>query len=225
MARSLAEDRAIEAPMLPFEIPPGTTLASLVEEVVPAAHARLVPQSAGRVPFRCAFELDGLRNGAWVIHLDGAAMRVERGEERAVDVRFRAHAEVAQAFLDDWTGPQRFVPKAPKKDIVLFSDPRLLTRVKMATGVLELALRDFPGNGGGAPRRVTLSIAVGAPAKKVEPDPDVVVETSLATYLRMLAGEIGPEDALADGDVKVTGKRLVAAQLAFAVGPFFPRGN
>jgi putative sterol carrier protein len=148
-------------------------------------------------------------------------MSVRKGEEKNVDARLRFRARDAQAFLDDWTGPQKLVPKVkPPGDLLLLSDPRILKRLKLATGAIELAIRDFEEDG--ERRRVALSIAVGAPAKKVDPDPDVVVETSMKTYLRLLGGEIGPEDALADGDVVVKGKRFVAMQLVFAVAPLFP---
>jgi hypothetical protein len=39
---------------------------------------------------------------------------------------------------------------------------------------------------------------------------------------RMLAGSLGPEDALADGDVSIRGKRIVAIKYALAVAPFYP---
>ena len=210
--------------MLPFEIPAGTTLAKLVEEVVPVAHARLVPASAGREKFTCAFELEGESgNGKrWIVDLDGQTMKVRAGEERAPDARIRAKAVDAQAFLDDWTGPQKLVPKQPgRTEVVLMSDPRLLKRIKMVTGAIELAIRDF-SDGSGSARRVWIAIAVGEPAKKDDPKPDVVIETSMKTYLRLLDGGMGPEDALADGDVAVQGKRLVAMQFAFAVAPLFP---
>jgi hypothetical protein len=48
------------------------------------------------------------------------------------------------------------------------------------------------------------------------------VETSLKTYQRLLGGELTPEDALVDGDVVASGKRLVGIQFAFAIGPLFP---
>jgi hypothetical protein len=205
--------------MLPFEVPQGTTIEELVTEVMPRAHARLVPAAAGREPFTCAVEIVG--DGSYVVVLDGATMSVRKGDEKNVDARLRLGAKDVQAFLDDWTGPQKLVPKAkPPGDLVLLSDPRILKRLKLATGAIELALRDFDADGD--PRRVTLSFAVGAPAKKVDPDPDVVVETSMRTYLRLLAAELGPEEALVDGDVTVRGKRFVAMQLAFAVAPLFP---
>jgi putative sterol carrier protein len=204
--------------MLPFEIPAGTTIETLVTEVVPAAHARLVPASAGREPFTCAVEID---RDSYVVSLDGQAMKVRKGEEKNVDARLRFRRRDAQAFLDDWTGPQRFVPKiTPPTDLAFFSDPRILKRLKLATGAIELSLRDFEE--GGEKRRVTLSVALGAPAKKIEPTPDVVIETSLETYLKLLSGKLGPEEALADGDVTVNGKRFVAMQLAFAIAPLFP---
>jgi hypothetical protein len=33
---------------------------------------------------------------------------------------------------------------------------------------------------------------------------------------------MGPEDALADGNVRVKGNRFLAMQLALAVAPFYP---
>lgn len=205
--------------MLPFEIPQGTTIEALVTEVVPAAHAKLVPATAGREPFTCAVEIAG--EGGFVVSLDGAKMTVKKGEEKNVDARLRFEKRDAQAFLDDWTGAQRFVPKMkPPTDLAFFSDPRILKRLKLATGAIELSLRDFEEDG--QKRRVTLSVAVGAPAKKVDPEPDVVIETSQGTYLKLLSGKLGPEEALADGDVTVKGKRFVAMQLAFAIAPLFP---
>ena len=201
--------------MLPFAIPAGTTLESLVTEVIPAAHGRMVPASAGRESFTVAVEIEG--EGAWIVALDGPGIRVRAGEEKGVDARIRVLARDAQDFLTDWMGPQTLAPKfKPQGEVLMMSDPRLLKRIKMVTGVVELAIRDFEG------RRVTLSIAVGAPAKKVEPDPDVVIEVSLATYQRLLDGTMGPEEALADGEVTVKGKRLVAMQFAFAIAPLFP---
>lgn len=204
--------------MLPFEIPKGTTIEALVTEVVPAAHAKLVPSSAGREPFTCAVEID---SESYVATLDGPSMKVRKGEEKNVDARLRFKKRDAQAFLDDWTGPQRFVPKMkPPTDLAFFSDPRILKRLKLATGAIELSLRDFEEDG--EKRRITLSVALGAPAKKVDPEPDVVIETSQVTYLKLLSGNLGPEEALADGDVTVNGKRFVAMQLAFAIAPLFP---
>src|SRR5262245_41359011 len=57
--------RCYASAVLPFEIPEGTTLDSLIGDVVPQAHARLVPAHAGREPFTCALEIDGA--GSWVV--------------------------------------------------------------------------------------------------------------------------------------------------------------
>ena len=211
--------------MLPFEIPPGTTLEGLLTDVVPAAHARLVPQSAGREPFTCAIELEGL--GRWVVSLDGPKMTVRAGEERAPDVRIRARAEDAKEFFDDYLGPKRLAPKTKRAapgsgGVVMLSDPRVLKRVKMVNGTVELAIADFDDGRGGAPRRVWMSASLGSAAKKVEPEADVTIEVAMKTFLRLVAGGATPEEALADGDVPVKGKRLVAMQVAFALAPLFP---
>jgi hypothetical protein len=211
--------------MLPFEIPAGTTLESLLTDVVPAAHARLVPQTAGREAFTCAIELEGL--GQWVVTLDGAKMTVRAGDEKAPDARIRARAEDAQAFLDDYTGDKRLAPKTRRAApgggaVVMLSDPRVLKRIKMVNGAVELAIADFDDGRGGAARRAWLSAALGAQAKKVEPDADVTVEVTMKTFLRLVSGGATPEEALADGDVPVKGKRLVAMQVAFALAPLFP---
>lgn len=207
--------------MLPFEIPAGTTLETLLTEVLPAAHARMVPDTAGREPFACAVELEP--RDAWLVTLDGKKMTARAGSERSVDARITSRREWAEAFLADWTGAGKLVPKgAFPEGAILISDPRALKRLRMVTGVVELALRDFDADGE-APRRVSMRVAVGAPAKKVDPEPDVVIETGSATYLRVLAGELGPEDALADGDVTVTGKRLVAMQFALALAALAPK--
>jgi putative sterol carrier protein len=89
----------------------------------------------------------------------------------------------------------------------------------MVDGKIELALREFNGS------RVGMTFALGAAAKKgIDPeDAGVVVEVSLSVFERMLAGKLSPDAALADGDVHVRGKRLVAMQLAFALAPFFPK--
>ncbi len=207
--------------MLPFEIPPGTTLDALVTTVIPEAHARLVPASAGKEPFACVVELEP--DLSWLVTLDGQKMTARAGSEKNVDARIRSRRAWAEAFLADWTGEGKLVPKGPPPEgAILISDPRALKRLRMVTGVVELALRDFDADGE-PPRRVSMTVAVGGPARKVEPDPDVVIETGSATYLRVLSGELAPEDALADGDVTVTGKRLVAMQFALALSALVPK--
>jgi putative sterol carrier protein len=98
------------------------------------------------------------------------------------------------------------------------SDPRIVRRVAMASGRIELAVEDEDGE------RLAVVFGFGDSARKaMDPeDPDVVVETHLTTLERVLRGELGPEEALADGDVKVRGNRFLAMQLALAVAPFYP---
>ena len=99
------------------------------------------------------------------------------------------------------------------------SDPRVVKRVAMANGrPIELAVKDDDGE------RLAIAFGFGDAARKsIDPDDaDVVVETRLGTLERVLRGELGPEDALADGDVKVRGNRFLAIQLALAVAPFYP---
>ncbi|HXN34439.1 MAG TPA: SCP2 sterol-binding domain-containing protein, partial [Polyangiaceae bacterium] len=54
-------------------------------------------------------------------------------------------------------------------------------------------------------------------------DPDTIIEIPIAALHDILSGARGPEEALANGDVKVRGSRLLAMQLALAVAPFYPK--
>ena len=98
------------------------------------------------------------------------------------------------------------------------SDPRVIKRVAMASGRVELATTDENGD------RMAVVFGFGAAARRdIDPDEaDVVIETQLATIDRVLRGELAPEDALADGGVTLRGNRLLAMQLALAVAPFYP---
>jgi len=88
----------------------------------------------------------------------------------------------------------------------------------MASGRIELVLLDVDGE------RLATTLGFGDAARKpIDPDDaNVVVEARLQTVERVLRGELGPEEALADGDVKVRGNRFLAMQLALAVAPFYP---
>jgi putative sterol carrier protein len=124
-----------------------------------------------------------------------------------------------ERFLEDALGARRLVPRfEPAGGVAAISDPRIVKRVAMASGRIELAVTDEDGE------RLALVFGFGdATRKAIDPeDADVVVETSLVTLERVLRGELGPEDALADGDVKVRGNRFLAMQLALAVAPFYP---
>jgi hypothetical protein len=205
--------------MLGFDVPQGTTLESLVTEVLPAAHAKLVPPQPGSERLRVALHF--FKGPSYTLAIAGARMTVTEGASRDVDLWIGSPVETARVFVADLAGPKRWAPKfAPPTDVKLLSDPRAYKLVKMVSGTIELAVTDLPEVG-----RASLWICLGPQAKKpaYPEDADVTIETRTATYEKMLAGSLGPEDALADGDVKITGKRLVAMQLALALAPLYPK--
>jgi hypothetical protein len=129
-------------------------------------------------------------------------------------------ARSVERFLEDALGERRLVPRfAPIGGVAMMSDPRVLRRVAMASGRLELAVREETGD------RHAMVFGFGDAARKdIDPeDADAVVEADLPVLERVLRGELGPEDALADGAVRVRGNRFLAMQLALAVAPFYPR--
>lgn len=204
--------------MLPLEIPAGTTIESLLTEVVPALHARMVGADAPAEEYAVAVSVEG--RGSWVVRIRGRDMTVEEGEIERPSLWMHTTERAIERFLEDATGPRRLVPRfAPVGGVGTMSDPRVLKRVAMASGRIELAARDEDGE------RIAIVFGFGAATRRpIDPeDADVVVEARLSTVERVLGGELGPEDALADGDVTVRGNRLLALQLALAVAPFYPR--
>jgi hypothetical protein len=146
-------------------------------------------------------------------------MTVEEGGADRPTLWMHATERAVEVFLEDALGPKRFLPKfAPAGGVTTMSDPRVLKRVAMASGRIELALLDVDGE------RLAVAFGFGDAARKpIDPDDaNVVVEARLNTMERVLRGELGPEEALADGDVKVRGNRFLAMQLALAVAPFYP---
>jgi hypothetical protein len=205
--------------MLPFDIPPDTTAESLVTELAPAAHAQLVPASAARDPYAVAVRIEG--SGAWTVRIRGRDMSVEPGEADRPTLWMHATLATVERFLEDARGPRRLLPAPsaiPATGLVSLSDPRVLKRVAMASGRIELAARDTDGT------RLALVFGFGDAARRgIDPeDPDVVVEADMAVIERVLAGTLGPEEALADGGVRLRGNRFLAMQLALAVAPFYP---
>ena len=204
-------------PMFPVEVPPGTTLESLFLEVLPKAHALMVPKSAGADRFVVVQEVRG--HGTYTLDIRGADLVAREGAADKPDFWMTVTEETAQLFLDDWLGPRTLAPKTFPKDLIGISDPRLLKRLSMVSAKAELALTDVAG------QRVSLVAASGGAAKKlIEPDdPDVVLEVTADTFLRLVDGSLPPEDAIADGAVTVRGKRLLAMQYALAFAPFYPK--
>jgi hypothetical protein len=220
--------RYVAGAMLPIEIPEGTTIESLVTEVVPALHARMVAPAPAGAPadaFVVAVRIEGA--GDWTVRIRGSVMTVEEGLEEggkkggAGQPTLWMHTtdRAVERFLDDATGPRRFLPKfVPAGGVTTMSDPRVVKRVAMASGRIELAVHDEDGS------RLAVAFGFGHAARKpIDPEgADVIVETHLATLERVLRGDLGPEEALADGDVTVRGNRFLALQLALAVAPFYP---
>jgi hypothetical protein len=207
--------------MLPFEIPPGTTIESLVTEVIPAVHARLAGESARSDTFAVTLRIDGC--GSWTVRIDGRKMRVDVGEEPRPTLWMYMTKDMADRFLQEALGPKRLLPQIPPNlvhpgGVLTMSDPRVIRRVAMASGRIELAVLDE--NGG----RLAVVFGFGdATRRPIDPeDPDTVAEAPIATLERVLRGECGPEETLASGDVTVRGSRLLALQLALAVAPFYP---
>jgi putative sterol carrier protein len=203
--------------MLPIDIPAGTTVETLVTEVVPALHARMVADDVPADLFVVSVRVDG--RGDWTVTIRGREMRVAEGAAARPTLWVHTTERSVERFLEDATGPKRLLPKfAPAGGVATMSDPRIVKRVAMASGRIELALADVDGD------RLAIVFGFGDAARKeIDPDDaDVVVETRMATLERVLRGELGPEDALADGDVKVRGNRFLAMQLALAVAPFYP---
>jgi putative sterol carrier protein len=204
-----------------MEIPENTTLKSLVESLIPAMHAQLVP--AGAPPhetFTVVVRVE--RGGSWTATIRGPEMRIVEGESESPTLWLFTTDRTVDRFLEDAKGPQRFLPKfepvpGPSGASVL-SDPRVVRRVAMADGRIELALREEDGE------RLAIVFGFGKAARKrIEPeDAEVVIETGTGTLECVLAGSLAPSDALVDGNVKVRGNRFLALQLALALAPFYP---
>jgi hypothetical protein len=204
--------------MLPLDVPPGTTILSLMTHVIPGAHARLVGPDGPKDAFTIAVRIDG--SGSYTARIRGAEMRVEPGEEdRPTLWMYTTHA-MAERFLQDALGPKRLVPRPVPSvgdEVLTMSDPRVIKRVAMASGRIELAVIEEDGG------RIAVVFGFGDAARRpIDPrDPDTVAEAPIAVLERILRGECGPDEALSSGEVKVRGSRLLALQLALAVAPFY----
>jgi hypothetical protein len=211
--------------MLPLELPPGTTIELLVTEAIPTLHARLVAEGGPDDAFTVAMRIDG--RGSWTATIRGRQMRVEAGEERRPTLWMYTTESTAESFLRDALGPKHLLPKLALgrnqvgAGVLTLSDPRVIRRVSMANGRIELAAIHPDGE------RLAVVFGFGdATRRPIDPeDPDTVVEAPIDALQDLLRGERGPEETLSSGDVTVRGSRLLAMQLALAIAPFFPHSR
>ena len=147
----------------------------------------------------------------------GHEVNVTRGSEPAL-MWVSVAKHTLERFLLDWTTEKRFIPKfKPRGDVTLFTDPRVLKRLTMVTGRVELALPEFEGG------RAAIRLGAGGGKKiQVSDEADVTIEASVSTFERMLAGTLAPDEAISGAHVEILGKKLIAMQFAFALAPFFP---
>jgi len=204
--------------MIPKNLPADTTVRSFFESVLPKEHALHVPTDAG--------------NGTVTVRLlGGPSFRLEAiGNKLTVTpvhdgdpapFMLTVPAAMADYFLGDWKGPRTLVPTFEPRGIVVATDARLTRRVAMVTGSIELVLDGFEDEGSHVPPGpATLKAAVG----KRDPDApaDVTVNITMGVFRAFMNGKLAPDEAIVDGHVKVTGKKLVAMQFALALVPFFP---
>jgi len=198
--------------MIPRNLPAGTTLRSFIEELLPADHAANVPRDAGDA--RVCVQLRGGPSFALVASGDRLTV-TETPRVEAAPLLLGVDEATAQLFLDDWMGPKRLAPSFEPRVIASITDPRLIRRVAAIKGVISLTLEEFEG------RDATLLVAAGPDASLYD-DPEASIRIRLPAFQQILAGKIGPDEAIADGHVTLKGKKLVAMQFALALVPYFP---
>jgi hypothetical protein len=206
--------------MIPFDLPPDTTVESLIRFVAPAFHSKSVPADAPLDALSVTVRIEGA--GSWTARIRGTEMRVDEGEVPSPTLWVYTTAHAVERFLQDALGPRRWLPKAPApREVVVFSDPRLVKRAALASGRIELAVPDLDGE------RIAMVLGFGdAARRRIDPeDPDAIVEAAVETLERMLAGALPPDEALASGGLRVRGNRFLAMQLALAAAPFYPKAR
>ncbi|WP_394847990.1 SCP2 sterol-binding domain-containing protein [Pendulispora brunnea] len=211
--------------MLPQNLPAGTTVESFFEDILPEAHRQLVPADASAGEYIVSIRMEGPGTGTtrYAYTIRGREISIARGADSPA--QSAAHLWIAGEhaaltfFLEDWSGPRRFAPSfEPAQGVKLITDPRVLKRLAQATGKIELGLIDFEGGAG----NLVLSAAGAKKHAFKDTDSDAVIETRVEVFEKLLAGKLGPDEAIADSHVTVRGKKLVAMQFAFALAPFFP---
>jgi hypothetical protein len=208
--------------MRPIEIPPGTTLKGLFTDVLPATHAKFVSQPPSTEAHVCVFRFAG--GPSFTVTVRGREVEVRDGEVSWSTLWVATSVGAAERILADWTGAQRFLPKSMPQGALALSDPRILKRLMMVSGRIELAVPDFHDGTSDEGPRISLTVGAGEAAKKgiITDEPDAVVEVRMAVLERILGGNLPPEEAIAGGHVTLRGKTLVAMQFALALAPMFP---
>jgi putative sterol carrier protein len=200
-------------------VPPDTTIESLVTDVIPALHARLVPDEGPSERFSVAVRIEGC--GSWTARIVGRDMQVDAGEEGRPTLWMYMTKGSAERLLADAVGPRRLLPEPvggqSANGAPWMGDPRVIKRLALANGRIELAAVDEQGS------RLAVVLGLGdATRRPMAPeDPDTIAEAAMTTLESMARGEQGPEEALSNGAVTVRGSRLLALQLALAVAPFY----
>jgi hypothetical protein len=198
--------------MIPRTLPAGTTLRSLIEQLLADDHAANVPKSAGDATL--SVRLVGGPTYAFAVNGDRLRVR-ETSRVEPAPLLLSFEESTAQLFLDDWLGAQRLAPSFEPRGLTSVTDPRLIRRFAAIKGVLELTLDDFEG------QSVSMIVAAGPDASLYD-DPDARVRIKMPAFERLLAGTLRPDEAIADGHVLLSGKKLVAMQFALALVPYFP---
>jgi putative sterol carrier protein len=202
-----------------YMIPPDTTIESLVTTIIPALHTRLVPDGGPSDLFTIAVRIEGC--GSWTVRIVGREMRVEEREAERATIWMYLSKSSAERLLADALGPRRLWPDPmvgpPAKGVPWMSDPRVLKRLALANGRIELAAVDE----GGGRLAVVLGLGDATRCAILPEEPDAVAEAALTTLEAIIRGEQGPEEAISSGEVTVRGSRLLALQLALAVAPFY----
>jgi hypothetical protein len=188
--------------VLPVEIPLGTTATALVTEIVPALHAKMVPAGVPGDAFVVAVRIED--EGSWTVRVRGAHMTVSEGEDTGIapTLWMWTTARTVERFLEDATTEKRLQPKfGPVGGVGTMSDPRVLRRVALASGKIELALVDERGE------RHGVVFGFGAAAKK-EMDPEDV-DTVIQSGPRLVTNPSSPSSRYGKGRFVPLDRRTV----------------
>jgi putative sterol carrier protein len=198
--------------MIPRTLPAGTTLRSLVLELLPEDHAANVSKDAGTA--KVCLQLRG--GPCFTLLAEGDRLTAtETSRVEPASLLVAVDETTAQLFLDDWMGAQKLAPTFEPRGLAAVTDARFLRRVAAVKGVISLTLDDFEG------QRATVLVASGPDASLYD-DVDASLTIKLPAFLSLLAGKLGPDEAILDGHVMLSGKKLVAMQFALALAPYFP---